>query len=583
MDDDNGLRLGLLGALLAFSTLFVHVPAVLWSGNAAEFHFRFTSFLGPALAALALVLAAVFVVLRLVPPRARLGIACALAAIGVLWWMEGALLAGQITALDGRHVPRALRAPATWPRVALTAAAGAILWGTFYGFRRAAVLTLALLNVGLGLTTTATLLAARQRAESPFAQRLDDAIFRYSSARNVLVVLLDGLQADIAARVLQDDTALREKLDGFSFFTDTSGVAPTTFLSIPAIHSGEVYRANDWLGPYFTRAITRDSFVNRFADAGYATTLINPVEGICPERVAICTSAERILRSPAAQLRLDARRLLDVSLLRVSPSWLKPSIYNDGQWLFSGHVEMGNQVSADAVNRSFDVSHQLLDGLRLFQEMTQRMEADSSPPTLKFIHSFVTHPPYVLEDDCRPTDDVSARHVVFQARCALTAVAELLDGLKQAGIYDNTVVLLLADHGLNPDLHYRVLAPDGAFNEEGETEEHWSLLAGSAHPAFLLKPLGQRGALTMVDGAVYLADVGATLCAATADCSVPSGIPAGEAPLERPRRFNDYVWHHEYWTERYMPTVTAYDIRGPVTHTTSWYRVAEQEVPEPRK
>src|SRR5690606_12647024 len=119
-----------------------------------------------------------------------------------------------------------------------------------------------------------------------------------------------------------------------------------------------------------------------------------PVEGICPARTAICTSAERILRTPEAQLEIDGYRLLDIALFRMSPFWLKPRIYDDGRWLFSGRPEIRNHVAAGEVNDRFDIENQILGGMRLFRELAARANAGADAPTFKFVHSFVAHPPY---------------------------------------------------------------------------------------------------------------------------------------------------------------------------------------------
>src|SRR5690606_15481820 len=105
----------------------------------------------------------------------------------------------------------------------------------------------------------------------------------------------------------------------------------------------------------------------------------------------------------------------------------------------------------------------------------------------------------------------------------------------EAGVYDNTVILVFADHGVNPGVGYRGLRAEGEHRPEGMPPREWEVVAGSAHPAFLLKPLGSRGPLTVVRAPVHVTDVGATLCAATGDCQTPLGIPAGQAPADRPR------------------------------------------------
>jgi hypothetical protein len=52
-----------------------------------------------------------------------------------------------------------------------------------------------------------------------------------------------------------------------------------------------------------------------------------------------------------------------------------------------------------------------------------------------------------------------------------------------------------------------------------------------------------------------------------------SGIPAGQASPARPRRFNEYVWNHDYWGLRDVPNLTPYDVAGPLWRAESWQRV----------
>ena len=83
--------------------------------------------------------------------------------------------------------------------------------------------------------------ATAQRANWKSSAQDAAALFGFSPRTNVLVVLLDGLQSNIAADLLEQRPALRAAFVGFSFYPDTLGAAPTTFLGLPAIHSGEVY------------------------------------------------------------------------------------------------------------------------------------------------------------------------------------------------------------------------------------------------------------------------------------------------------------------------------------------------------
>ena len=78
-----------------------------------------------------------------------------------------------------------------------------------------------------------------------------------------------------------------------------------------------------------------------------------------------------------------------------------------------------------------------------------------------------THTPYVLNDDCR-TYTKGTRE--SQMKCALQAVASLLGRLKEVGAYDNTVIAVIADHGVDPAVYGRRPGDDSSKN--------WESLAG---------------------------------------------------------------------------------------------------------
>lgn len=550
---DSWIRLGLLGGWLALSVLLVHVPAALWAGNVAEFDSAVRWLLALGGTAVLSGLLVVLLVLRLLPPAARAAVACLLCALGLIWWGYGLAFVGRMTVINGQDVPMDFETSLGPWELPLVVVACLVLALAIGRLRRQAMLALLVMNLGLIAATSVAVYTAslEGRAELP-PPKDERAAFRFSPKRNVLVVLLDELQADVAGEVLHDRPDLRAAFEGFLFFRDTLGVAPTTFLSVPAIHSGLEYPGHGDLTGYFRESIERRSFVNRFARAGYDTTIVNPVGGVCPTRTATCIRAAQILRPARAQLRLESLRLLDLALFRVSPVWLKERIYNGGQWLIAGRIGVSQEAGL------------VLDGIRLFEEMAARFALNDGPPTLKFLHSLATHTPYILADDCRSIGPTSLDRLPAQAGCALRAVATLLDRLKQAGVYDDTVVLVLADHGLNPGIFTG--APEGGHEE-------WTHLAGAANPVFLLKPLGRRGPLQEASHPVHVPDVAATLCAETGDCTAPLGFPAGEAPAHRPRAFVDYVWRHEYWDSGDIPGMTRYEVRGPLWRADSWRRL----------
>jgi hypothetical protein len=548
--NDPWTRLALLGGLLLFGEILVHLPASLWAGNALEFERDYWTFFWPGIAGVAAGLALVLGLCRLLPRAARAVLATLLCAAGIIGWFYASFLAGHMSVLNGQGAPMDFNtALGAWELAVVAAAALAIAFALGRN-TQLAILVMLLFNIGLGAGTLVTVLRAHT---SPLRDRDVASVLRFGAGANVLVVLLDTLQSDVTDRVFQQDPALKAAFDGFRFFKDTAGSAPTTYVSMPAIHAGHEYRGEADLSAYAAEAITHKSFLNRFAAAGYETTLINPILNLCPVNATNCIWE---IRPPnAARALSEGLRLLDLSLFRVAPVWVKQRIYAGGLWLAQRWIAgVPHEIAA------------LMGALETVRELTQGLTVSSDVPTLKMLHLGSTHPPFVLNDDCRTFGESSPERAIPQSRCALQGLADLFATMKAKGIYDNAVILVLADHGAGLPTRY---GDDVARSGRG-----WTRLAGSANPTFLLKPKGSRGPLQDDAAPVYLADVGATLCAATGACAAPAGIPAGQAGADRPRRYNHYAWITEFWdASQGSPAITAYELRGPVWNPAAWQAV----------
>ena len=547
------IRLGLAGSLLALSVFFVHVPAALWAGNATEFHFSIYTVLGLGVAIVAAGTAAFIVILPRLPLRVAWTAGLA-AALGIVMWTYGLVLVGGMQALDGRAALDVGAGLGSW-ELLFVAIAGLALAAAAARWARAATSFLAILNVGL-VGVSATAIVTARRADWTTSARDAAALFSVSPDVNVVVVLLDGLQSDIAAGVLEQHPELRAAFDGFSFYPDTLAAAPTTFLGLPAIHSGEVYTGETTPAEYFTRSIASRSFVTRFAGVGYTASLVNPLDGICPAGTASCTIASQILGTQSLQQWHEVLRLVDLSLFRVVPFRAKAWVWARGQWRLS------RQRVPQEVQR-------ILDDVQIIDRIAEHLHVDpSARPSLKIIHSLTTHTPFVMNEDCQTLGEGALTKAPTQARCALQATAHLLAGLRRVNIYDRTAVLVMADHGLNANSY---------LDEPVSSTDAWRRLEGSANPLFLFKPLDSRGPLRTSPAPVSVVDVGATLCAATLACTAAAGIPAGQSSADHLRRFDHYVWRHGFWQTRTLPEITFYEVRGPLSRPESW-RVLEPGV-----
>jgi hypothetical protein len=111
------------------------------------------------------------------------------------------------------------------------------------------------------------------------------------------------------------------------------------------------------------------------------------------------------------------------------------------------------------------------------------------------------------------TTGTSRRRVIETTHCIFSRVYEYLDKLDEIGVYDRSLIFVVADHGSwNIPIEMSAAAPPIPAN--GETHDGlrgsdtgsdpWH---GRGVPVFLAKPLGDRHALRISDEPVSLCDV----------------------------------------------------------------------------
>ncbi|MGH8471068.1 MAG: sulfatase-like hydrolase/transferase, partial [Gammaproteobacteria bacterium] len=182
--------------------------------------------------------------------------------------------------------------------------------------------------------------------------------------------------------------------------------------------------------------------------------------------------------------------------------------------------------------------HYTIDSLRGLASFVAQARVEQGPPTLKFLHLMNTHRPINMNRACSldPWLSQTREHYKVQARCGIDGFLDLLAFLKRSSLYEETLVILLSDHGAALGSPSRPYALDGAVKlHSGQT--------GKFVPLLLVKPPLRRGPLKVSQAPASLIDVRATVCEAAKICDPP---PTGRSVLSlaedvaRERQFIDY-------------------------------------------
>lgn len=379
--------------------------------------------------------------------------------------------------------------------------------------------------------------------------------FRFSGERNVLVIVLDAFESTAFDQWLEEDPSLSPRLDGFHFFPENLAAFSTTLMSIPAMLTGKLYRNDETQNHFLRRELGGASLPALLSDNGFETQLITKrrycdhiSDGQCSGLLSVAANHPREI---VARERL---RLRNATAFRHLPYLAKRALFHEQDgWLAPG-------VEANAESR-FSPGQQA--SVAIAQIFDERATADAERPTFKFVHYMLPHKPLLADRSCSEiSEDVldslkEETRYFEQAGCALDLTLRLLDTLRSLDVYDKTLIIVTADHGLGGRKDFAEVAGMHAARDR-------------AMPLMLAKPLGSRGQLRKLSNPTHTADIPKTVATLL---EIPNAFPGEsifDAKEPRRRSYFHYVWHNRFWWEKTLPPIQEFIVEGPVEQQASW-------------
>lgn len=355
-------------------------------------------------------------------------------------------------------------------------------------------------------------------------------LYTVGTEENLLVLVLDSVDADQFAQALAEDPDLSRRLEGFTWYRNAMGLSDPTKYGLPALLTGQAYtQPVDYAGfiaaayadaPLYTMLAGDVWDARFFTDSRYVSLDAGVVDNLAREELAV--------NDPAGL----TRDLLRLCAFRYAPHFLKPQL-----WMYSNVFLPYAQAQGEPV---YEVTDPAFDA-RLREE---GLEA-TVERAFRLIHLTGMHPPYTMDADCQyQAQGVTAQE---QMRGCLRLAEDYLEQLRALGVYDRSAVLILADHGT-------------------ETVHR---------PLLLLKRPGDTGEMAVNDAPVSYADLPATYVALLIGAQAGTelwSIPQGQARTRlyyhessRNNAFNLY----EYSTQALSPSWEELIPTGRVFHGDS--------------
>ena len=382
--------------------------------------------------------------------------------------------------------------------------------------------------------TAAEASAARQTGEK--------ATFRLDlSGKNVVVIMMDRTISGFVPYFMEEKPELLRQFDGFTWYPNTLAYGYHTNIAAPALFGGYEYRP-DGLRSMQDKTLREKHnealkiMPVNFLNAGYEVTVCDapyadyqwiPDMSIYDDYPAIRTfntigTYNDDKEQTLAELeRVRNRNLFCYSLFRCAPVLLQETVYDRGMYLEADAGENGVEgfellgVSADFMNsymvmKNLSAMTQVTDSggstfLMLTNEMTHNVielqEPDYEPAKRPDNAAWDAAHPIRRTADGKELDLAGADELVkihyHSDMAAFIQLGKWFDELRAQGVWDNTRIILVSDHGCYLGLFgvnlldkYPELKDSGLYEPDQWTDTM------SYNPLLMVKDFGAKGFTT---------------------------------------------------------------------------------------
>lgn len=257
---------------------------------------------------------------------------------------------------------------------------------------------------------------------------------RYAGKDNLFLLVLDSFNSDVAVEIFDSDPHLRKQYAGFTCYTNNIGMQWYTSLALPAIMTGRFITSTFELGAYGKECYGSNSLLKEYLAADIPTYV----------NISLTKDGytNRLLGKSRAPVQDMSSRMVgtfnwnvaELSVFRILPYVLK-----------KGYVKsLLTKWGGDGDSKDF-FSDRVLWPLLCEAGVDSQYEK-----ALHIHHTRGGHAPYVYDRNGQPQNEVNMQNFdahLSQCHYSLKQVGAFLQKLRDKGVYENSTIFVVADHG----------------------------------------------------------------------------------------------------------------------------------------
>ncbi len=349
--------------------------------------------------------------------------------------------------------------------------------------------------------------------------------FEMASDENVVVFVLDMMDTDYIKEILEQTPDFLDEFDGFTYYPNCVSRFQRTFPSVAYMLTEEPFRFDMETPKYFEEAWKRSPQLHKMKEDDYRIQVFGNMKytagsGEAMEGLVDNYSTDRrkvpYVRFPLIMLKLVAYRDM-------------PHVLKQFFWLYTEDI---NDVYQDGYR---------VNDYAFYRTLVQGgLTKGDCKKQFIFYHLNGSHGPLLLDADANKVK--SGTDTISQTEGCLKIVLEYMRQMKEIGVYDNSTIIITADHG-------DALATD--------------LSKDTLNPVFMMKQKGNTGKCGISQKPVMNSDIMSTVCGENIVSDEVSNISLLTEDSERVRTIYS-VWGS---------TAEIYEIRGDAQEYSNWKQV----------
>lgn len=278
-----------------------------------------------------------------------------------------------------------------------------------------------------------------------------DGLENYSEDENFIIFLLDAVDSRTFDNVIQNKNYSKIFKD-FTYYPDTMSAYPYTRDSIPFILSGIWNNNEEAFSEYYNKALDNSNLLKQLDEKNYDVSIYDT------EILYNSSNAKKVKNlafDTNYNFKVFANQEIKYSLFKYLPFYLKKY----------SHIETMDFNNAKISD--FDIFS--LSDIAFYGGYSEKKIKKIHNKQFKFIHIEGGHVPFNLDENVNYISNDTGTYDQKLEGC-IKIVEKYLNKLKESNVYNNSNIIIMADHG------YSFIGAEGRQNPilyiKGKNEEH---------------------------------------------------------------------------------------------------------------